>query len=99
MTAYIIADVQVTDPTQYAEYIGFSSRAIELHGAKVMVRGGATEILEGRQPGRVVLLAFADHAKAKLFYDSEEYQRAKRAREGAALMNMFIVDGVDTKGI
>ena len=98
MTAYIIADVEVTNPAQYAEYIGFSSRAIELHGARVMVRGGATETLEGRSPGRVVLLGFPDHASAKTFYDSEEYQRARRAREGAALMNMFIVDGVETKG-
>ncbi len=98
MTAYIIADVQVTNPAQYDEYRRFSSRAIELHGAKVMVRGGATERLEGREPGRVVLLGFDDHASAKAFYDSEEYKRARAAREGAALMNMFIVDGVETKG-
>jgi len=94
MAAYIIADVAVTDPVQYEDYKKLSSMAIEAHGVRVLARGGKTAVLEGRTPGRTVLLEFADHAAARRFYDSQEYQRAKSAREGAALMNMFIVDGV-----
>jgi uncharacterized protein (DUF1330 family) len=94
MTAYIIADVDVTNPKQYEEYKKLSSKAIETHGVKVLARGGVTELLEGKKPGRTVLLQFEDLTAAKRFYDSQEYQRAKSAREGAAVMNMFIVDGV-----
>ncbi len=94
MPAYIIADVTVTDPSQYEEYKVLSSKSFEAHDVHVLVRGGVTERLEGREPMRTVILEFEDHAAARKFYDSEEYQRAKTARQGAAVMNMFIVDGI-----
>jgi uncharacterized protein (DUF1330 family) len=94
VSAYLIADVQVTDPAQYEHYRKFSSEAMGVHGAKVLVRGGETTPLEGRTPGRTVLLEFPDVAAAQAFYDSAEYGQARAAREGAAIMNMFIVQGV-----
>jgi len=33
-------------------------------------------------------------AAARAFYDSAEYRKARAAREGAAIMNMLIVEGV-----
>jgi uncharacterized protein (DUF1330 family) len=41
-----------------------------------------------------VLLQFPTMAKAQAFYDSWQYRRARNAREGAADMNMIIVQGV-----
>jgi Uncharacterized conserved protein len=40
MSAYIIADVDVTDPQQYEQYKVLSSQAIAAHGAEVCIRGG-----------------------------------------------------------
>jgi len=94
VSAYLIADVQVTDPVQYEHYRKFSSEAIRVHGAKILVRGGETFPLEGREPGRTVMLEFPDVAAARAFYDSPEYGQARAAREGASIMNMFIVQGV-----
>lgn len=94
MPAYIIADVTVTDPVQYEQYRTLSSRAMQEHGAEVLVRGGATTPLEGREPARVVVLKFADRAAAQAFYDSETYRQARAARAQAANMNMFIVEGI-----
>lgn len=94
MPAYIIADVTVTDPVQYEQYRTLSSRAMQEHGAEVLVRGGATTHLEGREPARVVVLKFADRAAAQAFYDSETYRQARAARANAAAMNMFIVEGI-----
>jgi uncharacterized protein (DUF1330 family) len=91
--AYIIADVQVTNPQQYEEYKKFSSAAMQAHGAVVRVRGGKTVKLEGRDPGRTVVLEFPSLQAAQAFYDSPEYSLARKAREGAAVMNMFIVEG------
>ena len=94
-SAYIIANVRVTDPAQYEAYRQFSSLAIKTHGAEVCVRGGAVQVLEGDWlPERLVVLKFADAAAARAFYDSSEYSRARQARAGAAIMNMVIVDGV-----
>ena len=94
MPAYIIADVQITDPEQYAEYRKWSVEAGSVHGAEVLVRGGATERLEGRDPGRIVVLKFASVEAARAYYDSPEYTKARAARENAAVMNMLIVEGV-----
>ena len=47
MSGYIIANVQVTNPTQYEEYKKWSTAAMQATGAEVCVRGGKLEVLEG----------------------------------------------------
>lgn len=95
MSAFIIADVTVTDPEQMAKYREWSTKAMQEHGAEIQVRGGAIEVLEGDwTPSRLVLLKFADRATARAFYDSQTYQHAKTLRANAGVMRMLIVDGV-----
>ncbi|MEJ6004208.1 DUF1330 domain-containing protein [Paucibacter sp. AS339] len=95
MSAYILADVTVTNPEQMAKYREWSTRAMQEHGAEVLVRGGEFEVLEGPwTPSRLVLLRFTDRTTAKAFYDSETYQHAKSLRENAGVMRMVVVDGV-----
>lgn len=93
MSAYIIANVQVTDPEQYKVYQKFSSEAMRKYGANVLVRGGEVSSLEGDEPGRTVVLEFPDKAAAQAFYDSPEYRRARQERAQAARMTMYIVQG------
>jgi uncharacterized protein (DUF1330 family) len=94
-SAYILANVDVTNPQQYEDYKRLSTLAMQAHGAEVCVRGGAVEVLEGDvKPARTVLLKFASKEKAKAFYESPEYQAAKKAREGAAVMRMVLIEGV-----
>jgi uncharacterized protein (DUF1330 family) len=94
-SAYIIANVRVTNPAQYEDYKKFSTLAMQAHGAEVCVRGGTAEVLEGDwQPDRLVVLKFPSLAKARAFNDSSEYSRARQAREGAAVMRMVLVEGV-----
>ena len=94
-SAYIIANVRVTDSTQYEEYKKFSSLAMQAHGAEVCVRGGAVEVLEGDwQPERLVVLKFSNLECARAFYASAEYKLARDTRAGAAVMNMVLVEGV-----
>lgn len=94
-SAYIIADVTVTDPQQYEEYKKWSTAAMQAHGAEVCVRGGQVEVLEGDWgPTRLVMLKFPSVAAAKAFDASPEYGRARQARQGAAIMRMLVVEGV-----
>ena len=94
-SAYVLANVDVKDPAAYEEYKRLSTIAMKAHGAEVCVRGGKTEVLEGDwSPHRVVLLKFPSMEKAKAFYDSTEYQAAKKAREGIAVMRMVLIEGV-----
>ncbi|NYT62182.1 DUF1330 domain-containing protein [Alcaligenaceae bacterium] len=94
MTAYIIANVTVTDPEAYEEYRRFSTLAMRAHDVQVLVRGGKVQTLEGRDPDRTVILQFPNMAAATVFYNSVEYGRARHAREHAAIMTMYIVEGV-----
>jgi uncharacterized protein (DUF1330 family) len=94
MSAYIIADVTVTNDTQYAEYRQWSTAAMQAYAAKVLVRGGDPQTLEGDwAPTRIVVLEFPDAERARAFNDSPEYGRAREARRGAAIMRMVLVQG------
>ncbi|ADX45264.1 DUF1330 domain-containing protein [Paracidovorax avenae] len=94
-SAYIIASVTVTNPEQYDEYRRLSTLAMQAHGAEVCVRGGRVEVFEGDwNPGRVVVLKFPSMEAARAFNESAEYQLARSARIGAAVMRMVCVEGV-----
>jgi uncharacterized protein (DUF1330 family) len=96
MSAYIIANVKVTNETQYEEYRAYSKLAIRTHGAEVCVRSGQAEVLEGDwAPERLVLLKFPSVEHARAFYHSTEYTNARAARAGAAITNMVVVEGSD----
>ena len=95
MSAYIIADVTITNEAQMVEYRLWSGKAMQAFGAEVLVRGGGMDALEGDwQPQRVVVLKFRDRAQAKAYYDSANYRHARKLREGAGSINMIVVDGV-----
>lgn len=94
MSAYIIVDVQVTDPEAYAGYIKLVPATVEAYGGKFIVRGGAAENLEGDwEPNRVVVLEFESVAQAKAWYNSEEYREPKGIRHGASHGKMIVVEG------
>ena len=95
MSAYVIADVTVTDAAKMAKYREWSTKAMQEHGAEVLVRGGEFEVLEGPwTPSRLVLLKFASRDAAKAFYTSQTYSHARTLREGAGVMRMVVVEGV-----
>ena len=94
-SAYIIANVDVTNAEQYEAYKKLSTIAMKAHGAEVCVRGGKVEVLEGDwNPSRVVMLKFPSMEQARAYYNSVEYEAARQAREGAAVMRMIVVEGV-----
>ncbi len=94
MTAYAIVRVNVTDPDQYEKYKALTPAAVAAHGGRFIVRGGAHEVLEGDpEDRRIVVVEFPDLDSARTFYDSPEYREARAVREGAAEMQMLIVEG------
>ena len=52
MAAYIIGRIEVTDPEAYKEYIAKVPDTVQRHGGRYLVRGGASEVLEGSMPDR-----------------------------------------------
>ena len=95
MPAYLIVETDITDPEQYEQYKAASPGAIAAHGGRFVVRGGETAVLEGDwSPKRLVVVEFDDLEAARRFFDSPEYQAARKLREGAASLNMVAVEGI-----
>ena len=95
MPAYVLVDVDVTDAGRYDEYRALAAASVEQHGGRYLVRGGASEVLEGeRVPNRLVVLEFADADAARAWYHSAEYGEARATRAGAATGSFILVEGV-----
>jgi uncharacterized protein (DUF1330 family) len=96
MPAYVIVDVDVTDPERYERYKAATPAAIAAGGGRFLVRGGELTVLEGDwQPSRLVVLEFEDLAAAERWYESDAYQAAAKLREGGATMRMVAVQGLE----
>jgi uncharacterized protein (DUF1330 family) len=95
MPAYIIVDIDITDPIGYEEYKKLAGPTVEKQGGKYIVRGGKTEILEGDwQPKRIVVLEFESTQRAKDWLNSEEYREPRKMRHRTAKTNMILVEGI-----
>src|ERR1700722_3624724 len=93
---YVLAEVEVTDPALFDTYRPLAAAAIAAFGGRYLVRGGATETLEGeRKLSRVVLLEFPSPERAMEWYKSAQYQDALAIRLKAATTELFLVTGHD----
>ena len=94
MAGYLIADIEVTDPVAYQEYVKLTPAIIAKYGGKFLVRGGEAEVVEGAwAPHRLVVLEFESLERAKEFYRSEEYRPVMEIRHKTAVSNFVIVEG------
>lgn len=95
MTALILVDIEVLDPVRYEDYKRLASASIAAHGGRYLVRGGASEVLDGDwTPRRLVVLEFDSVEKAKAWRHSPEYAEAKKVREECARSNMVVVEAL-----
>ena len=95
MAAYVFIDIDVHDPAGYEEYKKAGAPTIIAYGGKPLARGGKTEVLEGNwQPKRLVLLEFKDMSEAKRWWNSPEYNEAKKLRHRAASANVIFLEGL-----
>jgi uncharacterized protein (DUF1330 family) len=95
MAAYVIVDIEVTDPAAYDEYRQRVPATLAAHEGRFLVRGGALEVVEGSwRPRRLVVLEFPSLAQARRWYDSEEYREPKAMRLRASKANIVFVEGV-----
>jgi uncharacterized protein (DUF1330 family) len=94
MPAYVIAQIEVTDPERYEDYKKMSPVSIGQYGGKFLVRGPTPEILEGDwQPKRLVVLEFPSVERAREWWASDEYAPAKTLRQATSIGSMIILDG------
>ena len=96
MRAYVIVEISIHDPELYEEYKKLTPASIAEYDGKFIVRGGKTVSMEGDwKPQRIVVSEFPSVERAKEWWNSEGYEKAKKFRQASADTKMIIVEGVD----
>lgn len=90
---YWIAYVDVTQPDGFAAYQVQLVPSVGKFGGRFLVRSGAREVVEGAVRSRTVVLEFPSYEAARECYRSNEYQAAKKLRDGKGDVDLVIVEG------
>jgi uncharacterized protein (DUF1330 family) len=94
MAAYVVAEVEITNPSGYENYQPLAGASVAQYGGRFVVRGGKAERIEGSGPApRLVVIEFPDVEAAKRWYNSPEYQSALPVRLANSKGQVFIVEG------
>ena len=91
---YIVGHVTVRNPEAYQEYVRLDTPIIADFGGRFLIRGGASETVEGETYARHVVIEFPDYATARACYHSPEYQKAAAIRHANADSVMLLFEGV-----
>jgi uncharacterized protein (DUF1330 family) len=95
VSAYVVVEIEVTDPVGYEEYKKLAPPTIAQYGGKYLARGGTTETLEGDwSPKRLVILEFPTFDQAKKWHQSPEYADAKQLRLRTTKSKMVLLQGL-----
>jgi uncharacterized protein (DUF1330 family) len=94
MSAYVIGDIEVTDPAGYEEYRKQVLAVVTQYGGKFLVRGGKVDVKEGGwAPKRVVVLEFPSMEQAQKWYHSPEYAPLIKLRQKASKGKLILLEG------
>ncbi|MDF1856331.1 DUF1330 domain-containing protein [Pseudooceanicola sp.] len=91
---YIIGHITVNDPEAYAEYIRLDTPILAALGGTFVVRGGQSQVTEGKAEARHVVIEFPSYAAALAAYHDPEYQKVADIRRRSASSTILVVEGV-----
>jgi uncharacterized protein (DUF1330 family) len=95
MTVYAIAQSQTTDQSVLDEYVALAVPTLQAHAVKVLAIDETPLMIEGEiERPRTVILEFTDAAAFHNWYDSPEYQAAKKHRVNASIGTFINVGGL-----
>lgn len=93
MGALMIIQAAITDPERFMEYAQRAPALIEKYGGRYRVMRGESEQLEGPPDARkIVVSEWPSMDAAREFWNSPEYEELKRMREGAADVDVHLVE-------
>ena len=94
MSAYLIGEIDVTDPAGYEDYRKQVLAVVTKYGGRFIVRGGKVDSKEGGwAPQRIVVLEFPSLEQAQKFYHSADYAPLIKLRQKASKGRIILVDG------
>ena len=95
MSAYVVGDINITDPAGNRAHVPVALAAIARFGGRV-IAGGKLELLDGGPPPeRIIIIELPASATARRWYRSDEYQPAAKDRLVTSHGRVFPIDGVE----
>ena len=96
MTAYVVANIDETDPVAFESYRHAALPVVAQYGGRSLIRHDQFERLEGSwSPRRLVIVEFPSLVVARQWYRSPEYRLPRAMRHAAARTDMLLYKGRD----
>jgi uncharacterized protein (DUF1330 family) len=93
-TAYVIADVEVTDQAAFSVYAAKVPETLKPYNGRIVVRAKPIAKEGVAPPGNIVLIAFDSLEDAEKWYVSPAYSPLIPERQKAAKTLLYIVEGL-----
>ena len=92
---YVIAQLKVTNPENYREYVAKVSEVVKKYDGEYLVRNGEYQVVEGEDNfPRLVIIKFPSYERALEWYHSDEYKPVKDIRLQNSEGSNIIVKGI-----
>ncbi|MDW4498557.1 DUF1330 domain-containing protein [Sulfitobacter sp. D35] len=100
MSAYLIADIKVTDDGWIPEYAANVHKLVEKHGGRYLARSGNIDTLEGAESGStlIAILEFPSKDAVTAFAEDPEYAPYGNARQAGSESWFRVIDDTDIAG-
>jgi uncharacterized protein (DUF1330 family) len=92
---YWIVRFDVSNEDGFKAYAVANLAIFKKFGARVVVRNGKFEAMEGTSRSRNVVVEFADYATALACYRSPDYQANIKVRLPHATVDLIVIEGYD----
>ncbi len=100
MTAYLIADIKITNDQWVPAYAASVHELVRKHGGKYLSRSGNVKTLEGKPLDTTLigLMEFPSAAEAEAFVSDPDYAPFVAARQAGSESRFQLIDGTDLAG-
>ena len=93
MKAICLVQIQIRDAEGFKGYMERAPQTVRQYGGRHVVRGGRTVTLEGpTNTTRNVVIEFDTVADAERWYNSPEYQDAKKYRDPNSDTSIIVIE-------
>jgi uncharacterized protein (DUF1330 family) len=100
MTAYLIADIKVTNDGWVPEYAAMAHEFVHKHGGRYLSRSGNVKAIEGKplDTSLIAIMAFPSASAAEAFINDPGYAPLVDARRAGSESRFQLIDDTDLAG-
>ena len=100
MTAYLIADIKVTNDGWVPDYAAKVHELVHQHGGKYLSRSGRVQTLEGTplDTSLIAIIEFPSTESARTFVNDPSYAPFAAARQAGSKSRFQLIDDTDLAG-